>query len=238
MREDKLYSPTFVQGMFDEMAATYGWVNLISSFGFTRRWREQCIALVALRPGMEVGDWMSGMGETWHILLRSIQAKGTIVAVDLSPVMVSRARQQPVYQRHGNITVREEDILSNMLPDASMDCVISTFGLKTFSLGQQQRLANEVARVLRPGGQFSFLEISVPPARWLRAPYLFYLHHVIPWIGALFLGNPDNYRMLGIYTERFGNCAPFASMLAVAGLQVQTHRHFFGCATSVSGRKL
>ena len=39
--------------------------------------------------------------------------------------------------------------------------------------------------------------------RLLRWPYLFYIKHVIPWVGRAFLGNPQNYRMLGVYTEEF-----------------------------------
>jgi demethylmenaquinone methyltransferase/2-methoxy-6-polyprenyl-1,4-benzoquinol methylase len=35
---------------------------------------------------------------------------------------------------------------------------------------------------------------------------MFYLKHIIPGIGRLLLGNPENYRMLGVYTEKFGNC--------------------------------
>jgi ubiquinone/menaquinone biosynthesis C-methylase UbiE len=131
--QDALYDTAFVRATFDEMAATYGLVNLVSSFGFARRWREQCVQQIRLETGMAVGDWMCGMGETWHIILRSIRAEGAILAIDLSRAMCERARQQPVYHECGNIAVREEDILENDLPDASADCIVSTFGLKTFS---------------------------------------------------------------------------------------------------------
>jgi demethylmenaquinone methyltransferase/2-methoxy-6-polyprenyl-1,4-benzoquinol methylase len=81
------------------------------------------------------------------------------------------------------------------------------------------------------------VEISLPPARLLRGAYLLYLQRVIPLVGRLFLGNPDNYRMLGHYTRGFGDCAEFARMLGEAGLEVRHHAYFFGCATGVSGRK-
>jgi ubiquinone/menaquinone biosynthesis methyltransferase len=219
--QDTLYDTAFVRATFDEMAATYGLVNLVSSFGFARWWREQCVQQIRLETGMTVGDWMCGMGEAWHIILRSIRAEGAVLAVDLSPAMCERARQQPVYREYGNVVVREQNILENDLPDASADCIVSTFGLKTFSPAQQGRLASEIARVLRPGGQCALIEVSVPPSRLLRLLYLLYLKVCIPLIGALLLGNPDNYRLLGVYTVRFQNCQRFASMLERNGLQVQ-----------------
>jgi ubiquinone/menaquinone biosynthesis C-methylase UbiE len=81
------------------------------------------------------------------------------------------------------------------------------------------------------------IEISVPPSRLLRVLYLFYLKVCIPLLGALLLGNPENYRLLGVYTERFVNCQRFAAMLERSGLEVHYHSHFAGCATSVSGSK-
>lgn len=91
--------------------------------------------------------------------------------------------------------------------------------------------------MLKPGECFSFLEISVPPSALLRIPYVFYLRAVIPHIGRLFLGNPANYRLLSVYTTRFGTSRSFHQMLAAQGLKVQYQRFFFGCATGVTGYK-
>ena len=37
------YDPESVRRLFNDMAATYGHVNLLSSFGFTVRWRHQVV---------------------------------------------------------------------------------------------------------------------------------------------------------------------------------------------------
>ena len=130
-----------------------------------------------------------------------------------------------------------EDVLRNSLPGESAHCLISTFGLKTFSLPQMEQLARQAWRVLKPGGVFSMLEISVPRNIFLRLPYLFYLNYCIPVIGRLFLGNPDHYRMLGIYTEKFRDCGRFQEIMREVGFEITLGEHFFGCATSVFGRK-
>ncbi|MDX1435607.1 MAG: class I SAM-dependent methyltransferase [Anaerolineales bacterium] len=238
MSERDIYSPAYLRALFDEMAGTYGVVNLISSFGFTRRWRRQCVEAGNLTPESDVLDLMSGMGETWPIIIGKIGERGTIAAVDISPVMVEKSRHSSTFTTHQRIRILEEDVLNNSIESDSADFIISTFGLKTFSGPQLNQLAGEIRRILRPGGNFSLLEISVPPRRLLQSPYLFYLNNLIPLIGRVFLGNPDNYRMLGVYTQRFGDCGAMQKALQSQGLKVEYQRYFFGCATGVVGRKL
>ncbi len=236
MAVESIYDPTFVKNLFNEMARTYGVVNLISSFGFAALWRKQCARIITIPCDSRVLDLMTGMGELCAVLSPSLGKQGRIIGVDLSSEMCARARQQLVRHRC-TVEILEADALASSLASESADVIVSSFGLKTFSPDQINRLAEEVARLLKPGGVFSFLEISVPPNRFLRWPYLNYIRHVIPTIGRVFLGNPENYRMLGIYTERFGHCGGAARALEQAGLHVQQDSYFFGCATGVSGRK-
>lgn len=234
-----MYDPQFVRGLFDEMSRTYGVVNFVSSFGFCRRWRRQCLRGIQIdAPGHAV-DLMTGMGELCPDLSRSVGETGQITAIDSSPVMCDAARRQAgrLAQQLAAIEIIEADALACPLPDGSADYVCSSFGLKTFSAGQVAVLAAEVARILRPGGRFSFVEISMPSARWLRWPYLFYLRFAIPLIGRLFSGNPENYRMLGVYTQAFGDCRNVARAFAAAGLDVESRSYFFGCATGITGAK-
>ena len=234
MAEQPSYDGGSIRALFDEMASTYGVVNLVSSFGFAVRWRRQCIArLPVAEPQRRVAELMSGMGELWRSLARRFGPAIEVVAIELSGEMARRAPRVPPCA----VTLRIEDVLAFDPGPASFDAVVSSFGLKTFSLEQQVQLAGQVARLLRPGGAFSFVEISVPPHRALRLAYMFYVKHVIPLVGRLWLGNPANYRMLGIYTEAFGDCAHFARSLERAGLEVRFIRYFFGCATGVLGRK-
>jgi demethylmenaquinone methyltransferase/2-methoxy-6-polyprenyl-1,4-benzoquinol methylase len=236
MTNRDIYAPAFVKDLFDEMTQTYGIVNLISSFGFARLWRRQCIRSIQLSRDAIVLDLMTGMGELCPHLLKLIGRNGTVYAVDLSPVMCDRARQ---HMKNGEkrLQVIEANALNCPFEDESVDAVVSTFGLKTLDSGQLTMLAREVGRLLRPGGQFAFLEISVPPSWILRYPYMFYINWIIPLIGWLAAGNPDNYRLLGIYTSAFQNCNVAAASFAAAGLAVNYQSYFFGCATGIRGFK-
>jgi ubiquinone/menaquinone biosynthesis methyltransferase len=237
MDNRKIYSPSFVKALFDEMSRTYGVVNLVSSFGFCSIWRRQCVSELSFSAGATICDLMSGMGECWRSIKNRSRSHVSIVAVDFSPKMCRQAELRK--GRYSGLTVKVilEDVFGNSIADNSSDHVISTFGLKTFSEEQQRRFATEIERVLKPDGDFSLLEISVPPSRLLKSAYMFYIKRVVPLIGRTFLGNPDNYRMLGVYTERFENCEQMYEAMRDAGLTVEYRSYFFGCATGIVGSK-
>jgi ubiquinone/menaquinone biosynthesis C-methylase UbiE len=227
------YDPKAIRALFDEMSSTYGIVNLISSFGFTVRWRHALIRNVPLAGASHIVDLMSGMNENCRSILPHVSPAVRLTAVDISPQMVRKARKGWPFE----VTTILGDVLTWESEPGSADVVLCSFGLKTFDHSQQALLSQRLTRLLRPGGAFSFVEISVPPARVLRAPYLYYLHCVIPWVGRLFLGNPANYRLLGVYTEAFGTCHHFAECLRQQGIEVCEVSYFFGCATGIRGTK-
>ena len=218
------------------MAATYGVMNLVSSFGFAAFWRTICVQQIKIEKGMTVVDLMTGMGELIPGIARRIGDDGHIRAIDLSPAMCQKARDL-ISQRKIPGEVIEDDALKHSIGNGIADVVVSSFGLKTFSPEQRIVLARQVSAFLKPGGRFSMVEISVPPSRLLQRPYMLYLKFVIPLIGRVFLGNPDNYRMLGVYTEAFSNCGNFVNELNRVGLVARPTSYFFGCATGVVGYK-
>jgi len=235
LTESKLFDENEVRRLFDEMAETYGVVHLISSFGFCRRWRRQTLEQVILPPGPAVADLMSGMGELWpSIAARTRDAR--ILAIDISPEMVRRAEGNDL-GKGAQVEVRVADVLTTEIEPESVDAVVSSFGLKTFSPAQQETLARRIAAMLRPGGSLSLTEISVPPNLALRAVFMAYLTHVVPLIGRCFLGNPENYRKLGRYTRSFGSAKGMAAALRASGLHAELRSYFFGCATGVVGSK-
>lgn len=235
--EPDIYDLEFVERLFDDMAGTYEAMNYITSFGFSRLWRRQFVQRAKLAAGMTVCDWMCGMGECWSGIAAGLQGRGRILAFDLSTAMLKRARGRVGRHPGVEVEVFKQDVLHSGLPDASVDCVLAAFGLKTFSPEQQRRLGREMHRVLKPGGTFSLIEVSSPEGWSLRPLYMFYLKRCIPLLGRLFLGDPHTYRMLGVYTERFGDCTAAGERLAESGLQVHCRRYFYGCATGLDGFK-
>ncbi|MSQ46838.1 MAG: methyltransferase domain-containing protein [Deltaproteobacteria bacterium] len=234
---DKIYSFEFLTTLFNEMAGSYDRVNYLTSFGFSHRFRRQFIDRAELHTGHAVCDLMCGRGESWQFILKRIGPQGQLVALDLSPGMFDGARQRLTRYGQHAVSVVEGNALATGLPAASMDRVLVAFGLKTLAPELRSALASELYRILRPGGVVSAIEMSEPRAWMLRPLFMWYLKQVVPILGALLLGNPANYRMLGIYTERFQGCGPVAGEMIQAGFEAQLVSYFHGCATGVVARK-
>jgi len=236
---EDIYDAQFVKGVFDRCSDRYIIFSLLCSFGFTERWRRQCVATM---PEMEVPsaqgyDLMAGTGEVWPHLLKRRQSIASITAVDISSGMHRLAMQRLHAHRAHRINFVEDDVLASELPAGSADFIVSTFGLKTFNPAQHERLAGLVARVLRPGGVFAMIEASDPKDWPLRPLYLFHLKIVLPMIERVFLRGAQDFAMVGTYSINFGDAAQFGEMLRGHGLEVTFHRFFFGCATGGSGLK-
>jgi demethylmenaquinone methyltransferase/2-methoxy-6-polyprenyl-1,4-benzoquinol methylase len=233
-----IYDPAFVKGVFDRCSGRYIAFSYLCSFGFTERWRRQCVeALPAIAANATGYDLMAGTGEAWPHLLARFPAVGAITAVDISSGMHQRALARLHGHRAHRIAFIEDDILASDLPDASADFIISTFGLKTFNAAQHAKLAALVARVLRPGGAFSFIEASDPKGWALRPLYRLHLRGALPLIERTLLRGAQDFSMIGDYTSAFGDATQFGRMLDAEGLDVRFRRYFFGCATGVAGEK-
>lgn len=233
-----IYDTAFVAQLFDRCSANYRWWSAVSSFGFIFIWRRQCVGLLhPAQPGATAVDLMAGTGEVWPHLLRRFPDLGTITAIDISHRMHIEAVERLHTRYADKITHLEANALQTPLPAAYADLVLSTFGLKTFSPAQQSVLAQQIARILKPGGSFSLIEASDPKGWVLRPLFRFYLDRMLPRLEALFLKGANDFSMIGTYTRNFGSSAHIAKAMRAAGLNVTLRRHFFGCATSVAGTK-
>ena len=234
---ETIYSPEYLRSLFDEMSGSYDRVNYLTSFGFSHRFRRQFIEKADLEEGLAVCDLMCGGGECWPFILRGIGSSGSLHALDLSPGMLAGARQRQARFPAARISVVEGNALATGIPDGSMDRVLVAFGLKTLADEYRGGLAREIYRVLRPGGVVSAIELTDPRQWILRPLYMWYLKSVVPMLGRILLGNPENYRMLGVYTERFQGCEPVVEALQDAGFEAELVSYFHGRATGVVGRK-
>ena len=54
---------------------------------------------------------------------------------------------------------------------------------------------------------------------------------------ALYFNMPETYKMLGIYTEAFGNSKNVYRIFDRHGFEVEYVEYFFGCASGIEGKK-
>lgn len=235
--ENNIYNPEFVKGLFDRMSSSYERMNYITSFGFSIRWRTQFLnSFKQTDKKVEIIDLLTGMGETWGATKHKLP-NSNLTVLDFSEGMLKYAKQKSKEKFNNEIIVLQQDILKNELQSNQYDFVTCAFGLKTFNEEQLNVLALETKRILKVGGQFSFIEVSKPSNKIMKTFYGFYLGKVIPIFGKLLLGNPEEYKMLWKYTNKFENAKKAADIFLSTGLQTEFISYFHGCATGFSGQK-
>jgi len=234
---DNIYNPEYVKGLFNRMSSSYERMNYITSFGFSIRWRAQFLnSFKQTDRKVEVIDLLTGMGETWQSTKHKLP-NSNLTVLDFSEEMLKYAKQKSREKFNNEVIILQQDILQNHLKSNHYDFVTCAFGLKTFNKEQLEILAQEVKRILKTGGQFSFIEVSKPNNKFLKALYGFYLGKVIPILGRLLLGGPEEYKMLWRYTDQFGNAKKANNIFTKAGLKTAFISYFYGCATGFYGQK-
>jgi len=152
--------------------------------------------------------------------------------------MINRAKSNKEKFNNYDIEILKENVFENSIKDQTADYIISGFGMKTFNDDQLEKLAIEIHRILKPNGKFSLVDVSIPKNSILKPFYLFYLKNVIPILGKVFLGSPETYKMLGIYTQEFVNSKNVDKIFSKFNFEVEYVDYFYGCATGIKGRKI
>jgi demethylmenaquinone methyltransferase/2-methoxy-6-polyprenyl-1,4-benzoquinol methylase len=171
-----------VRQMFDAIAARYELVNGIVSLGMDRGWRHRCIDALELPVGSLVLDVACGTGDLSRELDRRLLRP---VGVDLSPGMLAHART-PGPLVHA-------DALCSPFRTGVFDGAVSGFALRNVTdLGA---LFVELARITRPGGRISLLDLAEPEAHLLRLGHRLWTNYAVPLIGSA-LSDAAAYRYL------------------------------------------
>ena len=113
-----------------------------------------------LAPGMRALDIATGTGLAAEAAAEAVGPSGHVVAADISPAMVERARERLGGMPNVSFAVEDGQALS--FPDASFDAVLCNMGLMYFP--DPARGLSEFRRVLRPGGRAA-VSVSTTPER-------------------------------------------------------------------------
>jgi SAM-dependent methyltransferase len=138
---------------------------------------EQAIARGAIATGERVLDVGCGCGDTTIAIGRRVGGAGAVTGVDVSTVMLERARAAARAAGLTHVRFEAADAQTHEFPPAGLDLVYSRFGVMFFS-DPFAAFAN-LARALRPGGRLAFAcwrEIRENP--WVLIPLAAAAEHI------------------------------------------------------------
>ncbi len=200
--------------MFDAIAPRYDRANRLISLGMDLRWRWKAVRRALAREPRVVLDVGAGTGD----LTRMVAAAGgphlRAIGVDFSLPMLRVAATRPGDDPQ-RVRYVQGDALTLPVGPESVDAIITAFTIR--NIRDLPAVMKSFARVLKPGGTVTILEITPMgngPVGWL---FRLYFGRVVPLLGRLVTGHPFAYRYLPESVQRFRDAEGLARLLCENG---------------------
>lgn len=227
---------TYVADLFARIAGRYDLMNSLMTGGMHHHWKKVTARLTAEGLAGPALDIATGTGDLAFALARQPGIDGT-VGVDLLPEMLALARskqKQRVEDR--NSYFLQGDALRLPFPDCSFACATAGFSLR--NMPDLPQAVAEMARVVRPGGRVTTLELT-PMGTGIKAGlFRLYFHGVVPLVGQVVAGDRSAYTYLPQSVDYFLQADRLAALFSQVGLTEVGYRKLgFGTVAIHYGRK-
>jgi demethylmenaquinone methyltransferase/2-methoxy-6-polyprenyl-1,4-benzoquinol methylase len=171
--------------VFADVAPYYDRANTIASLGLWGWFLRQFMATVDIEPGERVLDVCAGTNAVGIALLKR-EPTLEVHAIDRSAAMQEVGRRQAE-----SLGLRIQSVIDDVhtlpYPDDTFDVVTLQFASRHLRI---QRVAEEIRRVLKPGGRFYHCDMLRPGNRTVESLYYAYLRFCLWFTGFLFRSGP------------------------------------------------
>jgi len=172
--------------IFRRLAPYYDRLLDVQTLGLHRYWRRVLVKMMGTRTGQRILDVAGGRGE---MAKRLVTPENSVVVLEPSIEMIQQGQRECPQ----NISWVAGMARALPFPDASMDSAVCAFGMRNVTYVKPA--LQEILRVLKPGGSFYCLEVSVP---WtlVRPLYRVYCRYLVPFLGRLITRVPEAFDYL------------------------------------------
>ena len=204
-----------VTTMFDNIAASYDFLNHSLSLGMDDVWRKIAIKKLTNKPAT-ILDIATGTGDFAVSAAKYTNAQ--ITGIDISQGMldvgIKKIAQKNLTSR---ITLQKADSENLPFDSNSFDAITAGFGVRNFE--NLEKGLSEMHRVLNTTGMVAILEPSTPKYFPLKQLYKLYFHHVLPTIGSWISKDKNAYKYLPESVDAFASGNEFITTLEKAGFK-------------------
>ena len=171
--------------VFADVAPYYDRANTIASLGLWGWFLRKFMATVDIQPGERVLDVCAGTNAIGIALLKR-EPTLEVHAIDRSAAMQEVGRRQAE-----SLGLRIQSVIDDVhtlpYPDNTFDVVTLQFASRHLRV---RRVAEEIRRVLKPGGRFYHSDMLRPGNRTVEKLYYAYLRCCLWFTGFLFRSGP------------------------------------------------
>ncbi len=202
--------------MFSAVASKYDRLNRILSFNQDRRWRQQAVAVAAIRDNAKILDLCTGTAET-AIEFGEKCSGCRIFGVDFSLAMLEKAESKISRLGFGRqINLVEADILQMPFRAGYFDAVSISFGLR--NLADYRKGMGQISAMLKKGGCAVILEFSPSCGSFFGKAADAYIKILLPLFARVCGGSKQSYGYLASSISSFLCPQEILDCMAAEGL--------------------